>query len=171
MPTVIRLVILGNSGSGKSTLARHLSQHLGMESTHLDELYWMPGGFECRRPQEEIAERLDVLSQSEGWVVEGVWGEMIAPLLPVATHFMFLDLPWTVCLQGLKERGPDPSVPHSHQRFYELLSWAEAYFSRGGSCSRTCHLTLFNSFDGRKLRCEARLPVEQVLRWLVSGRA
>jgi polynucleotide 5'-kinase involved in rRNA processing len=43
---VNRIMTVGSIGAGKSTLARALGDKLGMDVVELDELWWLPGGYE-----------------------------------------------------------------------------------------------------------------------------
>ena len=45
----MRTVIFGNSGSGKSWLARRLGEKRSTPVVHLDEIFWLPGGFNAKR--------------------------------------------------------------------------------------------------------------------------
>ena len=40
------------------------------------------------------------------WIIEGVYGWLAAAALPFATSLIWLDLPWSMCSEGLSRRGP-----------------------------------------------------------------
>lgn len=49
----MKIVIIGNSGSGKTWLAKKLATNT-TEIIHLDDLFWLPGGFDRKRSKEEV---------------------------------------------------------------------------------------------------------------------
>src|SRR6516225_2727440 len=104
-----RTVIIGNSGSGKSRLAESLSALLSFPVVHLDKLFWMPGGFNEKRPSDEIKNEVEQKRKEASWIVEGVFGELAEMFLPKAQSLIFLDMEWSVCREGLLSRGSESS--------------------------------------------------------------
>lgn len=155
-----RVVIVGNSGSGKSTLAQHLAQRLGAPPIDLDHIHWQNRVGEKR--EESLATDMVVEAASKArWIIEGVYGWLAAAALPFATSLIWLDLPWTVCSEGLLRRGPwNGATADEHQAF---LQWAEAYWQRTTSSSFAGHLALFENFSGPKLRLQSRPEIDALL--------
>ncbi|GAB3984865.1 hypothetical protein GCM10027615_73430 [Plantactinospora veratri] len=66
---VRRVSVVGNSGSGKSTLARALAARLGVPYVELDAIHHQPGWQPL--PAAEFRARVDTLTATGGWVVDG----------------------------------------------------------------------------------------------------
>ena len=163
----MRAVIIGNSGSGKTWLAKRLGQQSGTPVHHLDEFFWLPGGFNQKRPAYEVACRTDAALHEPDCIVEGVFGDLAAPFLPDADVLFWLDLPWPDCKKRLKARGSE-SKSHmaraqSDQGLSDLMHWAENYYCRTGDCSRSGHLELYSAFKGMRYRLCSQ---QQVLEYL-----
>jgi adenylate kinase family enzyme len=106
---VQRIAVVGCIGSGKSTAARTLANQLGLETFHLDRLWWRPGSYrilgrrtvaqhtidstDFRRIEEEIA-------SGEAWIIDGDAANKDLRLSRADT-VLFLDLPRWVCTWGL----------------------------------------------------------------------
>ncbi|WP_411879143.1 AAA family ATPase [Polaromonas sp. YR568] len=151
----MKIVIIGNSGSGKTWLATRLAALASVSVVHLDELFWLPGGFDKKRPDEEAASLIAQSRNTPGWVVEGVFGELAAPFLEDAQALVWLNPDWAVCRQRLLARGSESKAhmerAQSDTGLARLLEWASAYPSRGDSRSYAGHLSLFQHFQGHKL--------------------
>lgn len=161
-----RIVIIGSSGSGKSYLARKLGAARGIPIIHLDRLVRVPGGFNLKRPPEVVREEIDVMALDESWIVEGVFGDLAGRFFPRAVHLIWLDIPWSVCRDGLIERGSESDLqrdPESAARNHALLlEWAEDYWNRTGVCSHVGHHQLFDQFQGTKQRITSRESMDQI---------
>ncbi|QDM28468.1 ATP-binding cassette domain-containing protein [Tardiphaga sp. vice304] len=158
MPMMLgpRVVIIGNSGSGKSTLARDVARRLDCRAHDLDRIHWQEG-VSVKRDEDQAMSMVSAVASEPRWVIEGVFGWLAAVALPFATSLVWLDMPWTVCSDGLASRGPSTgatAVQHA-----ELLAWAEAYWHRSTSSSFAGHLTMFDSFDGKKHRLLERSDI------------
>jgi adenylate kinase family enzyme len=153
-----RIVIIGNSGSGKTWLAQRLAPRLQAEVVHLDDIFWMDGGFDVRRTPQEVAARIDQSKAGSCWVVEGVFGQLAARYLNVADALVWLDLPWPQCEARLLARGSESKAHmernQSELGLQKLLLWAGAYATRGGDCSHSGHRKLFESFTGLRRHVE-----------------
>lgn len=151
-----RIVIIGNSGSGKTFLARAWSAGSGISIVHLDDLFWLPGGFNRKRPADETEAMIRAAAAKDEWIAEGVFGDLAREFLHRATHLVWLDLPWEVCRDGLLERGSESSrqldPEQAEENFRKLLEWAAAYQARDGDCSQAGHLRIFEEFSGAKTR-------------------
>lgn len=154
-PPPVKIVIIGNSGSGKTCLATKLAALASVPVVHLDELFWLPGGFDEKRPDEEIASLIEQRRTMQGWVVEGVFGELAVPFLKDAQALIWFNLEWTVCRQRLLVRGSESKAHMERARsdggLARLLEWASAYSSRGDTRSYERHLSLFQHFQGQRL--------------------
>ena len=155
-----RVVIIGNSGSGKTTLAREIAQHLEVRVTDLDRVHWQGELWVQRDPQAAIAMVTD-LAAGPRWIIEGVYGWLAAVALPFATGLVWLDMPWTVCSDGLVSRGPSPGA--TDEQHAALVEWAGAYWQRSTPTSFAGHLALFEAFAGEKCRLIARSDVTTLL--------
>ena len=155
-----RVVIIGNSGSGKSTLAQELAHRIGAPTIDLDRIHWQDQVGNKR--EENLATDMVVeVAGKPRWVIEGVYGWLAAAALPFATSLIWLDLPWTVCSEGLSRRGPwKGASADEHEAF---LHWAEAYWQRQTPSSFAGHLTLFESFAEAKLRLRSRADISALL--------
>ncbi len=162
-----RTVIIGNSGSGKSYLAKSLSAIYSTPIIHLDQLFWMPGGFNEKRPMDEIKSEVERKRNEASWIIEGVFGELAEMFLSRAQSLIFLDMDWTVCHAGLLARGSESSkqldAAAAEKNFKELLLWAEQYWTRTNLCSHSGHLRLFSNFAGHKFKFTCRAEVDDFL--------
>jgi adenylate kinase family enzyme len=163
----MRTVIVGNSGSGKTWLARRLAEKLGSSVVHLDEIFWLPGGFNEKRDPSDVSRLIDVRRAEAQWIVEGVYGNLAKQFLPSALTLVWLDLPWSVCKQRLELRGSESKAhmerEQSVQGVRELIHWAEEYWSRHGSSSQAAHLALFEAFLGQRFRLGSETQVREYL--------
>ncbi len=157
-----RTVIIGNCGSGKSVFAEHLAALTHIPAIDIDSLHWERGG---HKRDEESAKRLvREAAATPRWIIEGVFGWLAEIALPRATAIIWLDLPWSVCREGLLARGQRGG---SEADFAELLAWSEAYWDRKTSSSFEGHSRLFESFPGIKLRLRDRGEVGRLLTIIV----
>jgi adenylate kinase family enzyme len=159
-----RTAIIGNSGSGKSHLAESLSRIYSIPIIQLDRLFWMPGGFNEKRPGEEVRNEIEQKRKDNSWIVEGVFGELAGLFLPRAQALIYLDVDWAVCHASLMARGSQSSrqlVPvKAEENFEKLLLWAGQYWTRTDLRSHPGHLRLFNDFTGLKFRFTTRAEVD-----------
>src|SRR5271170_1737949 len=104
-----RIVIIGNSGSGKSYSAKSLSEIYLIPVVRLDEIFWMPGGFNEKRPEDEIKSEIEQRQKDDAWIAEGVFGELATLFLARTQSLIFLDMDWPTCNKGLMSRGSESS--------------------------------------------------------------
>jgi adenylate kinase family enzyme len=153
-------VIIGNSGSGKTTLAREIGRRADAPVTDLDRVHWQSEVLVQRDQQAAITMVTD-LATGPCWVIEGVYGWLAAVALPFATTLIWLDMPWTVCREGLASRGPWPgATAEQHAAF---LEWAAAYWERATPTSFAGHQALLDGFAGEKRRLLQRSDVMALL--------
>lgn len=163
-----RIAIIGNSGSGKSSLARSLSAFYSSPVIHLDRIFWMPGGFNEKRPQNEVSREVEQRRKDNSWIVEGVFGELAELFLPRVQTLIYLDMDWVTCQAGLESRGSESSRQsdpvEGEKNFRKLLSWAEQYWTRTDLRSHIGHLQLYSDFAGRKFKFTSRAEVDEFLK-------
>jgi len=160
MPLGSRVVIIGNSGSGKSTLAQELARRIGAPAIDLDHIHWQDN-VGAKRQDQLATDMVVEAAKMPRWIIEGVYGWLAAAALPFATSLIWLDLPWTLCREGLSRRGPwKGASADEHEAF---LRWAEAYWQRQTPSSFSGHLMLFENFAGPKLRLRSRPEIDALL--------
>ena len=134
---------------------------------HLDDIFWLPGGFNKKRDPVEVSRIIDAARIGDNWVAEGVFGNLAAQFLLSASTLVWLDLPWAVCRDRLELRGSESKAhmgrEQSEAGLRELMQWAQDYPTRGGSSGHAAHLKLFESFKGTRLRLGSE---SQVLEYL-----
>ena len=161
MPKMNRVLIMGNSGSGKSWLAARLGRALGLATTDLDEIHWLPGGYEQKRERGEAIQLVVAAASGQAWIVEGIYGWLIAPISDKATFLIWLDLNWDDCYGNLKDRYRGKTDSRS---FRDLALWTEDYWNRQSPSSFSGHKEIFESFAGPKARLRTRPDVVALLR-------
>jgi adenylate kinase family enzyme len=155
-----RVLIIGNSGSGKTTLALELARRMGAPSTDLDRIHWQDA-VGNKREENLAADMVLEVAREARWVIEGVYGSLAGTALPFASSLIWLDLPWSVCIEGLSRRGPwEGATVGEHEAF---LQWAEAYWQRETPSSFAGHLRLFEKFSGPKRRLVSRREIDALL--------
>lgn len=147
-----RMVVMGNSGSGKSTLAARIGEALDVPAHDLDAPYWLSHG--KARPSSEAKALVAQAAAGDGWVIEGVWAELLEVALLRATVLVWLDLSWDECLQGLLQRGPHYGYDPTSRA--DVLALEEAHRRR---LSRQNEL--YNDFGLRKIYLRTRQQVRR----------
>lgn len=166
----MKIIIIGNSGSGKSYTGQKLSCIKQLPCTHLDKIFFRPGGFTVsdERPIEDVYKDLDKVRLSDQWIIEGIFGDLIERCSPNATHFLFLDLSQDQCEKGLRlrefqpENWNDPEIGRSV--FEDLINWAINYWNRNDRFSHEYHLRLYDSFVGIKCRLQTITELDDWLK-------
>src|SRR5476649_2095944 len=165
---LMRTVIIGNSGSGKSRLAESLSSFHSLPVIHLDQIFWMPGGFNEKKSKDEAIREVEQKREENSWIVEGVFGELAELFLPRAQTLVYLDMDWATCQSGLKSLGSESSRQldpvKAEENFSKLLLWAEQYWTRTNLCSHAGHFRLFSDFTGPKLKFTSRAEVDDFIK-------
>jgi len=159
----MRKVIIGNSGSGKTWLARQLANDI-TEIIHLDDLFWMPSGFDRKRSKEEVNQSISRSKSLDQWICEGVFGELAEQYFDVAQTLIWLDMPWELCRARLEQRGSESKRnlgrKQSEEGLQKLLEWSSNYYERIDSRSHNGHQSLLNSFRGDKVHLKSALEVD-----------
>jgi len=80
----MRTVIVGNSGSGKTWLAKRIGEKRSTQVIHLDDIFWLPGGFNEKRSSSEVLCLVNSKKAESDWIVEGVFGDLAKQFLSSA---------------------------------------------------------------------------------------
>jgi adenylate kinase family enzyme len=162
-----RILIFGNSGSGKTWLASKLSNN-GKKHIALDDIFWLPGGYNKRHSEIEIFKKIEEIKNSSDWIVEGVFGKLLVELINFADVVIFLDLCWDDCKESLLKRGSESSIQLdielAEKNFQELIIWASNYYSRNSQSSYRFHKSLYEQFNKEKFKLSCRNEVDLFLR-------
>ena len=151
----MRIAILGNAGSGKSTLAKSLARTQGMPLLDLDTLVWEPDLVAVERPDAIVfADLAQFCRESDDWVIDGCYGDLVDAVLPHAPLVIFLEPGQDVCIANCRKR---PWEPHKYRTKQEqddhlehLLGWVRSYYDLDGSMSLAGHYAVFDAYAGPK---------------------
>lgn len=97
-----RIWIRGTSGSGKTTLGRDLERRLGIPTTDLDDINWLPNWTE--RPVEEFRALVAQVVEKPRWAIAGNYGKASEFIAPRADTVVWLDYPFPVVFGRLLRR-------------------------------------------------------------------
>jgi len=162
-----RTVIVGNGGSGKSWLAGRLAAALSAPAIDLDDIHWLPGGFNARRDPQAAIDMVRAKAAEDRWVIEGVYGWLANAALPRATSLVWLDIPIEECIANVKARGLRRGGDDA--AFAALIAFVGDYATRTNANSRIAHEQAFDAFTKTRLRIATREDMAKVLR--ASARA
>ncbi len=101
-PLPDRIWIVGPCGSGKSTLAARLAEHMGIEPTHMDDIFHQPGWQQAA--DEEIHAKLSDVVARPRWVIDGNYSRYREPHAAQVELYVFLDIPLYVTFPRLVRR-------------------------------------------------------------------
>lgn len=62
---------------------------------HPDDLFWLPGGFNEKRPMKTVDAKIATKAQDDEWIAQGVFGDLAEKFPHRAHHLIWLDLPWS----------------------------------------------------------------------------
>ncbi len=164
---LLRTLIIGNSGAGKSWLAKRLGDASAQQVTDLDDLHWLPGGYDAKRPREAAIELALAAARARSWIIEGVFGWLAKPVLGRATLLVWLDLPWPDCDRNLRSRYQGKTDTESYRK---LSAWARAYWERQTPSSYAGHKAIYESFENPKIRLVSKNEVDEFIRWTAQAR-
>ncbi|KQV52984.1 hypothetical protein ASC95_09400 [Pelomonas sp. Root1217] len=149
-------MIIGNSGSGKTWLAKRLASKRAAPVVHLDDIFWLEGGFDAKRDPAEAAAMIRARRAGTQWIAEGVYGKLAEQFLLSALSLVWLDIPGDTCQRRLRARGSESKAhmarAQSEQGLRELIEWAGSYGTRQDSSGRAAHRALFESFNGQRVK-------------------
>ena len=97
-----KICLFGCPGSGKSTLGKNLSKMLGIEVTHLDNIYWKPNWVSISR--EEFDQKLNELLTCEKYIIEGNYNRTLDLRLSECDLAIYLDFNSFTCLFSVIKR-------------------------------------------------------------------
>ena len=151
----MRIVILGNAGSGKSTLAKSLARTQRMPMLDLDTLVWEPDLVAVQRPDELVfSDIAQFCRESDDWVVDGCYGDLVEAVLPHGPLLIFLEPGQDVCVANCRTRPWEPHKYRSKQEqddhLEDLLGWVRSYYDLDGSMSLAGHRAVFDGYAGPK---------------------
>lgn len=153
-----RVLIMGNGGSGKTWLAGNLAHILGLEVIHLDDMHWEPGHYGVARDRALRDKLVMDAAAGDGWIMEGVYGQLANMVLGRVTALIWLDLPEVECLANVRQRGIQGGGSETH--FQDLLNWVAEYRARTNNWnSFDAHQRLFDNFQGSKAHLTNRTAI------------
>jgi adenylate kinase family enzyme len=150
-----RIIIFGNSGSGKSTLAKALTKLHGTEQLDLDTIAWEADRPGVRADFEESREALlRFIEQSESWVIEGCYSELLKVAANYCTEMIFLNPGIEACVENCRARPWEAhkyATPEAQDaNLSMLIEWVREYETRDDEFSLWEHRKLFDTHEGRK---------------------
>lgn len=150
-----RIAILGNSGSGKSTLAAALAAKHAVPVLDLDSIVWEPKKIAVPRSPDAVRADLNAFCMgSEGWIVEGCYGDLIEATLRWEPELIFVNPGEEVCLRHCRARPWEPakyaSKEEQDSKLDFLLKWVSEYYARDGAMSLKGHRAVFDAYAGAK---------------------
>ena len=131
----LRIHIIGGPGSGKSYIAAKLAQRFSIPAYALDDLFWNRAaqGYGIRADSTERDLQLANILAQDGWIVEGVYYQWLAPSFDAADIIIALTPSvwarhWRVVKRFILRRlGKFPSKSESVADLWYLLRWSHAY--------------------------------------------
>lgn len=148
-----RVVVLGNAGAGKSSLARAIAGRHRLARLDLDDVFWQRGAVAEPRPFEDVAGDLARFCTGHPrWVIEGCYEALVATVLHLRPHLVWLDPGRDACLAHCRARPWEPAKYRSKaaqdENLETLLAWVAAYDAREGPMSRKAHRATFEAYAG-----------------------
>ncbi|MBX5186669.1 AAA family ATPase [Rhizobium sp. NZLR5] len=144
-----RVFMMGNGGTGKTWLAHRIGERLRRPLIHLDDIHWEPCGYGIARDRTRRDTMVNAAAETDRWVMEGVYGELVNMALDRVTALIWIDLPDEVCIANIKERGIQGGGTQT--QFVDLLKWVAEYRIRANNWnSFDAHARLFSAFPGPK---------------------
>ena len=156
-----RTVIIGNGGSGKSWLAERLACRLNSPAIDLDEIHWLPGGYQARRDPAEARAAARTHAAEDRWIIEGVYGWLAAEALSRATALLLLDVPEEECVANVQARGLRRGGDEASH--LELIAWIREYRTRQNRVSWMGHAGMFEAFAGPKILLRSRADLTSLV--------
>jgi adenylate kinase family enzyme len=87
-----RIHIIGGPGSGKSYIAAKLAQHFTVPVYDLDDFFWDRAAltYGIRADATERDRRFAFIVSQDGWIIEGVYYQWLAPSFDAAQAILAL---------------------------------------------------------------------------------
>lgn len=135
-----KIHIIGSVGSGKTTLAKELSSKLSIPFYELDNIVWTRReSGDIRRTEKEREEYLNIIIQSESWIIEGVHNEAwVADSFRNAELIIFLDTKYSIRTYRIvkrflcqKLRLEKSNYKPTIKIFFKMFNW-NRYFEEVG---------------------------------------
>jgi len=145
----VRTVVIGNTASGKSWLSRRLGKKYSSLVVDLDQIRWVDGDYSRKESKVAAIAKTSKKAEQGQWIIEGVYGWLVRPIIDRATCLIWTDIPWAESRRNLYERE---TALGSAGNFEELEEWSGEYWSRQSASSYAAHLSIYESFGGSKYR-------------------
>lgn len=160
-PMKPRIHIIGGPGSGKSYIAAKLAEHFLVVAHDLDDLFWdgTASHYGIRAEASERDRRLAAIVSQDGWIIEGVYYQWLAPSFDAADHIIALAPSiwvrhWRVIRRFLLRKfGVVASKRESLGDLWHLLRWSHSYDTNNLVQARKfiaehgCELVVCRTFD------------------------
>ncbi|UWQ94251.1 hypothetical protein K3728_10960 [Rhodobacteraceae bacterium M385] len=144
-----RTVIIGNTASGKSWLAKRMGKMLALNIVDLDQIHWVDGNYNRKESAPVAITKISQRAQEDRWIIEGVYGWLVSPIILRATCLIWTDIPWSESRKNLLLRETDRG---STGNFEDLEAWSGDYWNRKSASSYGAHLAIYKGFKGSKYR-------------------
>ena len=153
--------IVGGPGGGKSYAAAKLAKQFDVTAYDLDDLFWNSAApnYGVRADLEQRDRRLAAIVEQEGWIIEGVYYQWLAPSFKAANVIIALTPSiwirhWRVIRRFiLRKLGTIPSRRESFADLFGLLRWSHGYDANNLNQAREllaaigCNLVECKTFD------------------------
>lgn len=155
-----RTIIFGNTASGKSWLAQRLAAQVKVPIIALDDIRWTGANFAQKQTVTVAVEQTVEAAAQPSWIIEGVYGWLVTPIIGRATCLIWTDIPWPESLENLKQREDRRG---DLGNMADLEPWARAYWTRDSASSHKAHAQLFDNFSQQKFRLTSKQEITEFL--------
>jgi len=165
---VVPIAIIGNAGSGKTFLANKICDRIkGTQHVPLDDIFWLPGNHEKKRPETKAIKLLKEETRSGSFVIEGVFSDLLAHASQPIHTLIWLTPPWPTCRDRLLLR--EQTRGSSAEQIDKFLDWASRYEQRTDPLSHSGHSAYFESFNGAKYQLASETGIQALLEKLSNN--
>jgi len=166
-----KIIILGNSSSGKSSLAQRIAEIDQIPCLDLDNIAWESGLTPQRRSLDDVCADIFNFTQSNShWIIEGCYGNLIAPVSDYGNKLIFLNPNIDVCLHNCRQRPWEShkydSLEAQNANLDMLMTWIKEYPHRDDEFSLSAHRQIFDTFEGEKVEYNYNWEEKEVFSWL-----